>query len=459
MRYSLNMSRAVAVAALATLAAGVAAPAPAAGPDVPGLGRGDTVRVWDEWAGEAAKAACIAPVDNPLSESHAYAMMSVAVHDALNAIDRRYEPYVYDGDAPPGASVAAAVAAAAHGALVPALLAIPAPFPAECGQAGAAYVEERYAEALAAIPGGPAKDAGVAVGTAAAAAVVALRAGDGSSQPLVSDCPTDTTPGVWQCTPGRPFVFGEVWPDVEPFLLEQADQFLPPPPPSLTSEQYTRDFVEVKRLGGDGTTTPSERSPDQTQVAQFWVESSPLAWNRIARTVSASRHQDDWTAARMFGLLNMALADTYVASFTTKYTYNYWRPVTAIREAAGDGNPATEPDPTWTPLVTTPPIPDYESAHAAQGAAAAAAIRGVLRTDHVSFSACSLTLPAGQTCDDLGAVWRSFRSLSQAARENGDSRVWVGFHFRTAVERGIDLGTSIGDYAVQTQLGRVTGRL
>jgi hypothetical protein len=386
-------------------------------------------------------------------------MAQVAVHDALNAIDRRFEPYAYDGQADPGASVPAAVAAAAHDVLVPTLLAIPSPFPAACGEAGAALVQDRYEQALAAVPDGPAKDAGVATGQAAAAAVLALRAGDGSDQPLVNPtCPTDTTPGVWRCTPDRPFVFGETWPDVAPFVLQQADQFLPPPPPALTSDTYPRDFTEVTRLGGDGVTTPSERTPDQTQAGLFWVESSPLAWNRIARTVSASRQQDDWTAARMLALMDMSMADGYVASFTTKYTYNFWRPVTAIREAASDGNPATQADPTWTPLVTTPPIPDYESAHTVEGAAAATAMAAVLRTDRVRFSACSLTLPAGQTCDDDGAVWRSFATLSQAAQENGDSRVWNGFHFRSAVERGLQVGSAIADYAVRTQLQPVVGR-
>jgi hypothetical protein len=144
-----------------------------------------------------------------------------------------------------------------------------------------------------------------------------------------------------------------------------------------------------------------------------------------------------------------------VASFETKYHYLFWRPVTAIREAGADGNPATEPDPTWTPLVTTPPIPDYESAHAAEGAAAAAVLRGVLHTDRVRFETCSLTVPVGQRCSDPQPVWRSFRSFTQAAQENGDSRVLVGFHFRTAVDRGLELGTSVGDRAVTTRMGRV----
>ncbi len=136
--------------------------------------------------------------------------------------------------------------------------------------------------------------------------------------------------------------------------------------------------TEVKRLGGDGQTTPSERSSEQTEIALFWVESSPLQWNRIARTASASRGLDAWQQARLFGLLNMALADGYIGSFETKYHYNYWRPVTAIRLADSDGNPDTSADPTWTPLVVTPPIPDYDSAHSVQGGAAVRSAEALL---------------------------------------------------------------------------------
>ena len=453
-----EVAAALGVAAL--IASGTASAAgtqrPSGGPVDRGAASGEVVRSWNAIAGEAAKAACIAPTDNPLSESHAYAMMHIAVHDALNAIQRRFEPYVYDGRAPRTASVAAAVAQASRDVLVPTLLAIPAPFPSECGQAGAQLVEEEYAQKLAAVPTGPAKADGQAVGAAAAAAVLALRAGDGSNQPLADPAfPQGTSPGQWRFTPDRPFAFGPGWSTVDPFVLSSADQFVPPPPPALGSAQYTADFTEVKRLGGDGIGTPSERTAEQTEIAQFWVESSPLAWNRIARTVAEGRHLDAWRSARLFGLLNTALADTYVASFETKYRYLFWRPVTAIREAGTDGNPATEPDPTWTPLVVTPPIPDYESAHAAEGAAAAAVLRGVLNTDRVRFDACSLTLPEGQRCSDPVPVLRSFGRFSQAAQENGDSRVLVGFHFRTAVDRGLQLGTSIGDWTVATQMRHV----
>jgi hypothetical protein len=216
----------------------------------------------------------------------------------------------------------------------------------------------------------------------------------------------------------------------------------------VTDRKYTADFEEVKRLGGDGVTTPSERTDDQTEIALFWVESSPLQWNRIARTVSADAGLDLWENARLFGLLNMALADGYVGSFETKYLYNYWRPVTAIQTAETDGNPDTVADPTWTPLVPTPPIPDHDSAHSVEGGAAAQVLARFFGTDDISFETCSLTLPPGSTCDDASVVTRSFTSFSQAAEENGISRILVGFHFRNAVEQGVKHGRRIGNIAV-----------
>lgn len=206
-------------------------------------------------------------------------------------------------------------------------------------------------------------------------------------------------------------------------------------------------------------TTSAQRfsaAASRMSVVEPSLESSPLGWNRIARTVAAEQHLDLRATARMFGLLNMAMADGYIASFATKYHYRYWRPVTAIREAGNDLNPATTPDPTWTPLAVTPPIPDYESAHSVEGAAAVAVMQRVLGTDRVRFSTCSLTLPSGSTCTDPGSITRHYTRLSQAAAENGRSRILVGFHFRTAVERGLHHGDSIGDFTARTYLRSVT---
>jgi hypothetical protein len=412
---------------------------------------GDAVTAWNANAGEAAIAACISPINDPLHESRMYAMTHVAIHDALNAIDRRSRPYAFDGRVTRRTSAAAAVATAARDVLVPVLGELPnPPFPPECGAAGIASVEADYAAALAAIPDGLAKSRGIEVGAAAAAAILALRASDGSDTEMLDfDYPQGTQPGEYRFTPGFDFAFAPGWADVSPFVLRDSSQFRAPPPYAVTSRKYTKDFDEVKRLGGDDITTPSERTDDQTEIALFWVESAPLQWNRIARTVSADEHLDMWESARLFGLLNMALTDGYIGSFETKYLYNYWRPVTAIQLAATDGNPDTEADPTWTPLVPTPPIPDHDSAHSVEGGAAAQVLRRFFRSDRISFETCSLTLPAGSTCDDADPVLRSYGSFTQAEKENGVSRILVGFHFRNAVDDGIKHGRRIGSRAVR----------
>ena len=413
----------------------------------------DAVTAWNANAGEAAIAACISPVDNPLHESRLYAMMHLAIHDALNAIDRRSRPYAVDLQANPGASAEAAVAAAARDVLVPLLAQLPSPFPQACIDAGIASVEADYTAALGVIPDGPAKTQGVDVGQAAAAAILTLRAADGSDTPLLDFAyPQGTDPGEYRFTPGFTFAFAPGWADVTPFVLKDSSQFRPGPPYKVTSKKYTADFNEVKALGGDGVTTPSARTAEQTEIALFWVESSPLQWNRIARTVSRTEGLDMWENARLFGLLNMALADGYIGSFETKYHYNYWRPVTAIQTAETDGNPRTSADPTWTPLVPTPPIPDYDSAHSVEGGAAASVLKRFFGTDEISFATCSLTLPAGSTCADPSPVLRSYTSFSQAEEENGFSRILVGFHFRDAVETGIKHGEKIGKRAVNHYL-------
>jgi hypothetical protein len=376
-------------------------------------------------------------------------MMHVAIHDALNAIDRRFRPYTYDMREP-GASPDAAVAAAARDVLVPLIRQLPAELVSpSCIAAGVANAEAAYTAALAAIPDTPARAHGVAVGQAAAAAILALRAADGAVGPFLNfSCPQRTNPGEYQCTPGTPFIVFEVWENVTPFVLNHSSQFRPGPPYRVNSRQFTADFNEIKSLGGDGMGTPSARTADQTEIALYWWESSPLKWNRIARAVSVDRGLNLWENARLFGLLNLALADGYIAMVDSKNHYNYWRPVTAIQTGDTDGNPDTAGNPLWTPLRVTPPDQDYVSGHAIEGGAAAEVLKGVFGADHISFTDCSVTLPADSTCSDPSPVLRSFTSFSQAAAENADSRIFIGFHFRKSVEEGIDYGRKIGRRAV-----------
>ena len=291
----------------------------------------------------------------------------------------------------------------------------------------------------------------LAVGQAAAAAIIALRADDGADQNMFDFAYTEgTEPGEWRFTPDfpLPLAFGPQWGTVTPFVLRRSSQFRPPPPYPLTSARYAADYNEIKRLGGNGSTTPSDRTPDQTQIGLFWLESSPLAWNRLARAIAVERGLDVWENARLFGLLNLAMADGYIASWEAKYHYKFWRPITAIRLGDTDGNPRTEGVPDWTPLEFTYPMPDHDSGHAVQGGVAAEVLKLVFGTDDIAFMACSTTLPAGSNCADPNPVFRSYTSFSQAADENAVSRIYIGIHFRKAVENGVKHGQLIANYAV-----------
>jgi hypothetical protein len=416
----------------------------------------DAVIAWNAHAGEAAMKACIAPLDDPFHESRIYAMMHIAIHDALNAIDRKFQPYVFDKRVEPGASPQAAVAAAARDVMVPLLGRLPRELPfitQPCIDASLASVEAAYTAALEALPDSPAKAQGIAAGQAAAAAILARRTTDGAVGPFLnSSCPQDTSPGKYQCTPERPFVAFEVWGKVTPFALQDSTQFRPGPPYAVTDKAYAADYNEVKSLGGDGSTTPSTRTTDQTEIAYFWWESSPLKWSRIARTVSVNSGFSPWQNARLFALLNMALADGYVAMSATKNHYSYWRPVTAIRAGETDGNPDTAGDATWTPLRPTPANQDYASGHSIEGGVGAEVLKQVFGTDEVSFQDCGVKLPAGSACGDPSPVLRSYSSFSQAATENALSRILIGFHFRKSIEEGTQYGRKIGERAATNYL-------
>jgi hypothetical protein len=410
------------------------------------LVQADVVTDWNVNAGKPGSVGCnIQP-----HESRMHAMVHIAIHDALNAIERRSQPYILDLPETPGASVEAAVATAARDVLVPVLGQLPLELLAACIPAAIDGVEADYAAALNAIADGTSKTQGIVIGRAAAAVVLALRIADGSDTPVLDfSYPDGTEPGEYRSPPGFPPNFAVLtgWGNVTPFVLTDSAQFRPGPPYAVTSEEYTADFDEVKRRG---VKEGSMRTPEETQIAYFWLESSPLQWNRIARTVSATSGLNPWENAQLFALLNMALADGDVGTGETKVHYNYWRPQTAIQFAASDGNPDTIADPTWEPLDPTPPVPEYDSAHSVKGGAAAEVLQRVFETDQISFSTCSLTLPLPEErCGGANEVLRSYSSFSQAADENGVSRILVGYHFRKAVEEGIQHGRKIGKRTVE----------
>jgi hypothetical protein len=437
----------------------------------PGVAAADAVTDWNVKAAKAALAACIeVPGSNdPGNESRMYAMMHVAIHDALNAIDRRFHPYVFNGQGPTGASREAAVASAARNVLEPVISHFP--FSKKCMEDGIASVEADYLAAIAALPNNAATMQGIEVGKSSAAAIVALRAKDGSDVSQVDDkYPQGTEPGEFRFVPGFDFAFGEAWGHVTPFVLKYASQFRPRPPyhirrknyaadfnevKPIRSKKYAADLNEVKAFGGDDVTSPSLRTQDQTQLGLFWIEGSVLTWNRIARTVSDKQGLDLWENARLFGLLNLALADAYIAHFDAKYHYKLWRPVTAAHLADSDGNPHTKGDPTWVPLQQNYPTPSYPSGHSTAGGAASRVLQEFFGIDNIDFTVCSLTLPPGQRCTDPHPVYRSYLSFSQAAEENALSRILVGLHFRNDVDEGLKFGRRIGHRAANLFLGPV----
>lgn len=380
----------------------------------------NAVVYWNSLAGEAFTPS---QGTNPMAQSRTFAILHASIHDALNAIDRRYQSYT-PGLAPaPRASADAAVAAAAREVLVRLL-------PDQ-----AALVETAYSQALKNVRDGAAKTAGIATGQAAANATLSRRQGDGADTAAQPAYVPRAGAGEYQFTAPFDFAAQPGWGRVKPFVIDLQEHALEGPLP-LTSSQYARDLAHVREIGHVNSKT---RTAEQTEIAKFWYEDSPLGWNRIANTVARQRGLDNWDAARAFALLHFAMADGFIAGFGEKYEHRFWRPVTAIHAAAGDGNPQTEPDTAWQPLLVTPPVPDYPSTHTVLGWAAAEALIDVFG-DRVRYSLTSLTLPG---------VTRHYRGFSQAAEENGNSRLYAGIHFRYAVKEGKRQGRSIGQAAAE----------
>ena len=356
--------------------------------------------------------------------------------------------YALTGDTDPGASADAAVATAAHDALVGLIPVGALPFAGfgSLSQQTAAidFVNATYATDIATIPDGPGKTRGIAVGHAAAVAILARRSTDGATA-FVPYTP-GTNPGDWQPTP-NPIPFDPPaagdrlpavlpwWGSVPPFVLRSADQFETDGPPALGSELYATDYNEVQAVGNK---VSAVRTSDQEQIARFWFEGSATGWSRIARVVADARALDSWERARLLALVNVAMADGFISGWADKYRFNFWRPVTAIRVGDTDGNDRTIADAGWESLLNTPALPDYPSTHSVLGAAAAEVLRRFFDDDDVAFTVTSGAPFAGLT--------RSFTSFSQAAQENGDSRVYAGIHFRSAVVDGIDQGKRIGRF-------------
>jgi hypothetical protein len=377
-----------------------------------------------DWNVTALKTTAAAPF-NPPVESRNLAIVHAAMFDSVNSIVGGYSPYAIELRAPDGASPAAAAAAAAHYVLVQL-------YPAQ-----QAILDGAYAASLAAIPDGASRDAGITVGETVAAQLLELRAGDGAAAAIVAPYTPGSQPGDWSPTPPAfRSALDPGWGTVRPFLLRKGSQFRPGPPPDLTSRRYTRDFNEIKEVGSSANST---RTQEQTDLARFWVSTAPQNWNPAARQAASARGLSLSENARAFALLNLAGADAFIASWDAKFAYNQWRPVTAIRAADSDGNPDTLADLAWTPLLVTPPFPDYIAGHTTYAGAAKQVLEHIFgKNPGVTMRLTSATAPG---------VVETYTTFEDIADGVVDARVWGGIHWRTSSVRGEQVGERIGTFA------------
>lgn len=382
----------------------------------PGLVSADTVRDWN-------LIAVGVPLGSPFNQARVLAITQLAVFEAVNAIDPRYQPYLGTVVAPAGASVDAAVIAAAHRVL------------RNYAPVGShAMLDGARAAALAAIPDGTGKDGGIATGEAAATAMLADRLNDGAT-PAEFYLPGSNDPNQWQLTAGCTASGGAFlnWRNLKTFGIENAADFHAAPPPGLTTPQYTRDFDEVKRVGGKAST---ERPQHRTDVARFYAATSPAyIFNMAARQVATAQGRSLAHTARALALINMAISDAAVASFGTKYLYTTWRPETAIHMADIDDNPRTEADPTWEPLITAPCFPSYTSNHASLSNGGAEVLR---RLYGEGEHAITITNPA------FPLLTYQYTEFKQILQDISDARVYGGIHYRFDQDEGERLGRAVG---------------
>ena len=368
---------------------------------------------------------------SPPQISRALAMMHAAMYDAVNAVERTHKPYRYAGTAAAGTSAEAATAQAAYQVTV-------ALFPDHRSSFDALLRKH-----LNQVPAGAGKQAGIELGQEIAFEMIEWRAMDGSDQEVVHV--DHYTAGKWRRTPPdyQPALLPQ-WATVVPFAMQSPAQFRQPAPPDLTSELYTNDFNEVKELGA---ATSEKRTADQTEIAQFWADGAGTAtppghWNRIAQTIAKDRSNTMPQNARLFALLNIALADAAISCWDMKYAHNCWRPITAIRQADTDGNPDTESDRTWEPLLPTPPFPSCSSGHSTFSGTAAVILILFYNTEDITFSSTS----------DDGQLTRSFSRPADAAYEAGRSRIYGGIHFEFENQKGLAAGEELSKYVFTTYL-------
>ena len=385
------------------------------------VAKADVVLDWNVIAVNTA----VANGQSPFAQARYAAIVQLAVFEAVNAVTGDYRPYIGGIDAPRGASADAAAIQAAYRVLITYFR-------------SSTSLDAERANSLASIPDGKAKIDGIATGEAAANALVALRANDGSSPPQFKT-PGPAVPGEWQATPSCPIVNGIAsgiafqWQNITPFGVRSAKEFLLAPPPALRSNKYAKTYNEVMTVGSLDST---ERPPDRSDVATYYAATSPTqAFNQAARQVAQEQRRSLSENAQALALINMAMSDSLVSAFFNKYLYNFWRPETAIRAGGTDGNPKTHADPNFQPFIVTPCFPSYPSNH---GSAANAAVAVMRRLYGEAGHSMTLSNPAVPT------IVLQYTSFSQITNDISDARVYGGIHFRTDQDAGALLGLAVG---------------
>ena len=444
----------------------------------PGLNAAERLRHWNEIAIDASGLDHTPPQPGdtyvfghqlgPGRASRAMAIVHIAIFEAVNAIEGKYESYVGLESVDKHASMECAIAQAAHDTLCQM-------FPSQVPS-----FDQLLTEDLNDIADGEARTKGIEVGQAAAAAILALRNNDGSETPeprIGIDWITSNDVGKWRQDPISllPVALGAHWGEVTPFVLRSSSQFRTPPPPALNSVAYATAYNEVKALGGDGIVTPTSRTDEQTTTGIFWAYDGtpslcapPRLYNQITMRIADIRHTHDVVdLARLLALVNVAMADSGIAIWESKFYYDFWRPITGIRESdpgtgptgTGDGNNLTIGDVTFSPLGApasnlngpnfTPPFPAYPSGHAGFGGALFQILRRFYGKDRIPFTFISDEFN-GVTEDNHGntrpLIERHFSSLSEAEEENGQSRIYLGIHWSFDKSEGIRLGNRVADF-------------
>jgi PAP2 superfamily len=383
------------------------------------------VITWNKIALEAIRTA----KNSPPVATRNLAIVEAAVFDAVNSISRIYVPYHVSQTAPVGASPEAAAAEAAYRALI------------ELYPTQKEVLDAALAASLAKIADSQSKTDGVALGKNVAEAMLTWRSTDGFNAASTYTPDPNKTPGKWQPTlPANGAAVLPQWGKIAPFIIANSATFLPAAPPSLTSDRYAQEYNQTKDLG---SLTSTSRTADQTEIARFWANGGntytpPGHWNQIAGDTAKTNGNTLWENARLFGILNVALADAAIVCWDTKYTYDFWRPITAIQAGDRDGNDLTTVDPNWAPLLTTPAFPEYMSGHSTFSGAADAVLTATFGNNY-AFTAGSPGVPG---------VTRSYTSFHQAAEESGISRIYGGIHFMSANVEGLKAGVKIGDIAL-----------